>query len=354
MALVDGVIRAVRLDDGAEVELVLEAGRVVDRPLRSAGLLPGRFVLAGLVDAHAHFALDFGGAWRPPGSPEVIADSLRGALRSGVLLARDVGAPVGVRVGGDHESGPHVLAAGRFLAPPNGYLDELFEGIDADDLESVALDELAASGSGWVKLVFDFPEHFTGPASFGEATTNYAAETVRGLCARVHGLGGRVAAHVSGPGGAETAVALGVDSLEHGPDIPLESLVELGARSGAWTPTLLTVWRDGLAQSPLADWQRQHYRTALAAALDVGVTVLAGTDAAGASTLADEIALLAELGLTPSQALAGGSWRAREYLGRPATNSGLVDLVTYHGDPRDDLAVLRQPAAIIRRGQRVA
>src|SRR5581483_10128502 len=131
----------------------------------------------------------------------------------------------------------------------------------------------------------------------------------------------------------EAAVELGVDSLEHGPDVPIDSLRALGSRNGAWTPTLLTVWRDGRAHSPTASWQRGHYREALAAALDAGVTVLAGTDAAGAGTLA------------------AGSSSARAYLGHPGLVVGAAaDVVTYHDDPREDLSALRRPAAIVRRG----
>ncbi|HEY7013085.1 MAG TPA: amidohydrolase family protein, partial [Streptosporangiaceae bacterium] len=100
--------------------------------------------------------------------------------------------------------------------------------------------------------------------------------------------------------------------------------------------------------------QRAHYQEALAAALASGVTVLAGTDGAGPGCLADEIALLADLGMSPADALAAGSSGARAYLGRPGFVLGATaDLVTYHDDPRDDPAILKRPAAIIRRGTRV-
>src|SRR5438034_5269641 len=129
------IVRAVRLDEdegkgeGDEAELAINDGCFARQPAPGAEVLPGRFVLAGLVDAHVHLSLDLGGPRRPPGSAEVIADSLRSLLRSGVLLARDAGAPVGVRVGGDHADGPDVLASGRFLAPPGRYLEGLFEGV---------------------------------------------------------------------------------------------------------------------------------------------------------------------------------------------------------------------------------
>jgi len=194
MEPVDLVVRGVRVGGDGEIELGVTAGRLADGPSPGAEVLPGRHVLAGLVDAHAHVSLDLGGPGRPGGSPEVVADSLRAHLHAGVLLARDVGAPVGVRVGGDHHDGPHVLACGRFLALPGRYVEDLFEGVSPDDLEQGALDELDASGSGWVKLVVDFPELFTGVASFREATANYAAATVSALCDTVHaarGAGGR-------------------------------------------------------------------------------------------------------------------------------------------------------------------
>jgi hypothetical protein len=151
MSSSDWVVRAVRLDEGDEAELAINDGCFAGQPAAGAAALPGRYVLAGLVDAHVHASLDLGGPGRAPGSADVIADSLRSCLHSGVLLARDVGAPVGVRVGGDHPDGPDVLASGRFLAPPGRYLEGLFEGVTGEDLASVGAAELAASGSGWVK-----------------------------------------------------------------------------------------------------------------------------------------------------------------------------------------------------------
>jgi imidazolonepropionase-like amidohydrolase len=348
--LIDGV----GLDDGEPLELAIGNGVFVDRVGAFGTRLPGRFVLAGLVDAHVHLAMDFSGANRGPGDPDLVAENLRAQLHAGVIVARDVGAPVGVRVGGDHDDGPFVLAAGRFLAPDHGYLDGLYAAVEPADLIEAALAELRATGSGWVKLVFDFPEHFTGPPSFLDARPNYPPELMRGLCDAVHVAGGRVAAHVSGPGDASLAVAVGVDSLEHGHDVPIDDLVALGARGGAWTPTLGTVWRDALAHSPMAATFEAHYRDALAVACSAGVTVLAGTDANPHGSIADEIALLASLGMTPTQAIAAASSEARAYLARPGLIVGQpADVVTYHDDPRNDIDVLRHPAAIIRDGHRI-
>ena len=349
----DWVVRGIGVDDGQPVELGVSQGRLVAQPEPGAEELPGRYILAGLVDAHVHLALDLSGLGLANGDPELVHANLRAHLDAGVLLARDVGAPVGVRVGGDHDHGPLTLAAGRFLAPPGGYIPGLYEGVGEDQLVDVGLQELA-TGGGWVKLVLDFPEHFTGPESFMGATPNYPPDLLTELCRKVHKAGGRVAAHVSGPGDATLAVDVGVDSVEHGVDLAMSDLERLGDRGGAWTPTLTTVWREGISHSPFAQLVGDQLRQTLTAAASYGVTVLAGTDATPHGTIADEIALLAEFGLGPAKALAAASTSARHYLRHP----GLVtdqpaDLVTYDADPRADPDVLRHPAAILRGGRRV-
>ena len=71
--------------------------------------------------------------------------------------------------------------------------------------------------------------------------------------------------------------------------------------------------------------------------------MLAGTDVAG--TIADEIALLADHGLTAGQAIAAAGSLARDFLGiHPAG-----DIVTYDHDPREDPGVLARPRGVLRR-----
>jgi imidazolonepropionase-like amidohydrolase len=78
------------------------------------------------------------------------------------------------------------------------------------------------------------------------------------------------------------------------------------------------------------------------------VPVLAGTDVVG--SLPREVALLAELGLDPVQALAAASDGARRFLGVEAPG---CDVVTYDADPREDPAVLATPAAVVIGGVRI-
>ena len=79
----------------------------------------------------------------------------------------------------------------------------------------------------------------------------------------------------------------------------------------------------------------------------LGVPVLAGTDVTG--SIPREVALLAQMGLEPNDALAAASTWPRRFIGAAAT----ADLVTYHHDPREDPGQLAHPAAVVAGGIRL-
>ena len=89
------------------------------------------------------------------------------------------------------------------------------------------------------------------------------------------------------------------------------------------------------------------------------MAIYAGTDAGGVlphGLIVDEVRLLADYGLTPFDALGAASWRAREWLGRPATldEGAPASFCLYPADPLADLAVLAAPTRIVLRGRVVA
>jgi imidazolonepropionase-like amidohydrolase len=97
---------------------------------------------------------------------------------------------------------------------------------------------------------------------------------------------------------------------------------------------------------------RQRLRELLPLAERLGVPVLAGTDTAG--TTAREVALLAGHGLEPAAALKAVTTTGYRFLGEPFDQAGQqATLVTYQNDPREDLAILSSPSAIIIDGSRV-
>jgi imidazolonepropionase-like amidohydrolase len=239
---------------------------------------------------------------------------------------------------------PRVLAAGRFLAPQHRYFPGLFVPVEGDDLVEAVRAEVR-DGATWVKLVADFPE-LHGTTVTAPASASYAVDMVAAAVEAAHALGARVAAHTTTTA-ASDLVRAGVDSIEHGDELTAADLEQLGARGGAWTPTLSSAFD---TTTMAAEEQRAlagQMTMLLPVARAAGVTVLAGSDITG--TVAAEVAWLHRLGLTIEEALDAAGPRARRYL--DAADEG--DLATYDDDPRTDPAVLARPVAVVVRGHRV-
>lgn len=175
------------------------------------------------------------------------------------------------------------------------------------------------------------------------------------LVEAVHDAGARVAVHTTTPFVKELVTA-GVDSVEHGDGLDEADLSALAAQGGAWTPTLCAA----IDPRPDDDAERRKRRLQrrerlghlLPVAADLGVTIMAGTDVVG--SIAQEVALMTELGLGPEVALAAASTAAHNFLEVGGLYAGeLADLVTYDHDPREDPQVLTQPAAVVVHGVRI-
>jgi imidazolonepropionase-like amidohydrolase len=313
--------------------------------------LPGRFALAGLVDAHAHptVAVDRHGPY--------LADDEYGAARlaeyaaRGVTVIRDTGGRSQVTLGFARTAAaghPVVTAAGRFLAPANRYFPRMHSPVAPDELAAAIQAEVAA-GAAWVKIIGDFPEWGEdGPVPQSTAAT-YDFGTLRQAVDAAHAAGARVAVHSNLPD--SRLAAIGADSIEHGRALGHSELEALGARGGAWTPTLCAMLQnrdstDPEVRKPVGEL-RERLRDCLPYAVAQGVRVLAGTDVVG--TIADEITLLADHGLTAGQAIAAAGSLARDFLGIHPEG----DIVTYDDDPLEDPGVLARPAAVVVRGVRV-
>lgn len=350
-------VRAVQLPDGDRpVDLWVDTtGCLVTEPVPGAELLPGQYVVPGLVDAHAHPTMGWEAGMPVALDGSVALNMLATWAASGVCLVRDTGSPGGSALHLDLVPGmPRLQAAGRFLAPAGRYFPAMLpEAAPQQRLTELALGELERGGR-WVKVITDFPPVVDGMPS-GPPELTYSAEAIKAMVAAVHAAGGRVAAHVTTDVVSEL-VRAGVDSIEHGTAID-ESALRLMAQTGAaWTPTLCAVL--GLPDAaPEAARRRvaEHRRRLvelLPLAQRLGVPILAGTDTAG--TIAREVALLAEHGLEPSAALKAATTTGYRFLGEPFDQAGQpTTLVTYQDDPREDLAILSSPSAIVIDGVRV-
>ncbi len=331
------------LPDGDERPLWIRDGALTATPVPRAPVLPGRFALPGLVDAHAHITV-------ANGEPADAAAGARTLLRlrdQGVLLVRDVGSPQSATLDLDTQAElPTLLAAGRWHAPEGHFYATYHRPVPAEALVPSALTEIAR-GATWIKVIADW----TTPE------LSYPIDALRAMIERVHAAGGRVAAHTQWQGVREIVDA-GIDSVEHGCRLDEETLRVMVARGVAWTPTMSAFARP-LAPDARPDLVERrddvlaNYRAMLPIAERLGLTILAGTDTVG--TVVHEIRQLIDFGLSPMAALRAATTTARTFLGRTSLeDGGPADVTTFEDDPREDPDVLRWPVAVVLGGRRFA
>lgn len=339
------VFDGIGLPAGEQVHLEAGAGDL--QPL------PGRFALPGLVDSHCHLTVGVGERSLVLRDEDAARSMLDDLALAGVGALRDVGGDrsITLKLASSPEDGrPVVLAAGRFVAPEDDYFPKLHEPVSAEELVAAIEAELD-DGATWIKLVGDFPEVGPdGPIPGSAMTPNYELDAVAEMIAAVHARGARVAVHTT-TDRVSDLIRVGVDSVEHGTTITAEDLEALGARGGAWTPTLSAIM-NGAANDTPEQMERRRARSEYMASMlprarQYGVRVLAGSDVVG--TVAGEVHQLVKHGLSVIEALEAASTSAQDFLGL----TGQGDLVTYDADPRDHPEVLATPAAVVPRGHRI-
>lgn len=357
----------VLLDDERAVdELWVVGGRVTFEPpsgRRSADVvtLEG-WALPGLVDLHCHIGLG------PDGPVDrVTAEAQARADRdAGTLLVRDAGSPSDTRWIDDRPDLPRVVRAGRHLARPRRYLRGYGRELDAvEDLPSAVAEE-AARGDGWVKVVADWIDRDLGPEA--DLVPLWPDDVLGAAVRAAHDAGARVTAHTFATEALPGLLAAGVDCLEHGTGLVPEMIDEVARRGIPVVPTLVQVANfAGFAEQAgdrfprfAARMRRMHARRYehVRDLHDAGVRLLLGSDAGGTiahGRLPDEAAEVVRAGVPAAEVVAAASWRARELLGVPGLEEGAsADLVVYPSDPRDDVAVLGAPSAVVLRGGLVA
>lgn len=363
--------------------------------------LPGRTLIPGLIDAHAHL--------QPWG--------LASSVAAGVTAVRDLhdGMPLAaeLRRRAATSPSPRLFLAGAMLdAPPTTYPDAF--GVTDSASIAVAVDSLARSGAAWIK-------------AYTKTTPELLAQVVAVASAR----GLPVATHL-GLTDARTAARLGVRSIEHLSGIPeaLGREAALGAahRRGffsGWTAfeyawgTLDTLALDALArdlaptgiilvptlglhetfsrlddssvyQTPdvrgVADSVRTNWNVPgmirragwdandfplfrearplqdrfVRAFVAAGGRVATGTDASNQLLVPGggvhlEMELLVRAGLTPAEALRAATMHGAALLGADSLGAivegKLADLVVLGGNPLGDIRLSRQVQRVMIGGR---
>ena len=237
MAALDYVVTADRLFDGEYVherhavavsgDRIAAVGPLADLREHGPAIKLDGTLLPGFIDLHAHVHLDQ--------TPRDVV------VRHGLTTVRDTGGPLVPPEGGDGRL--RVLGSGPILTAPGGYPVPVFgpeaalEVADADAAR-VAVRSLAAGGAAMVKIALEPGGSGGAPWNAHAATSEppwplLPVETVAAIVAEAHDHGLIVSAHLSGPAGAEIALAAGVDEWAHVPCDPLsDELIGKAAADG--------------------------------------------------------------------------------------------------------------------------
>lgn len=343
------------LPDGEPVEWWVVNGLLSAEPVADAvTVVDGGWIIPGLVDAHCHVGL---GADGPTEFDEAVAQA-ETERDVGALLLRDAGSPVDTRSMDDRDDLPRIIRAGRHIARPKRYIPRLPIDVEDESQLPAVVAEQARWGDGWVKLVGDWIDR-----GVGDLAPLWSDDVLVEAIAAAHAEGARVTAHVFGEDALPGLVNAGIDCIEHGTGITDDVIAMMLEHGTALVPTLINIENfpgiaDAAAKYPTyAKHMRDLYASCsarVAAAHDAGVPIFAGTDAGSTvahGRIADEVAALGAIGMSPTDALGAACWDARAWLGRPALEHGAsADLVCYAEDPRGP-GVLDRPDVIVLRGR---
>ncbi|MCA1192607.1 amidohydrolase family protein [Saccharopolyspora sp. 6V] len=220
-----------------------------------------------------------------------------------------------------------------------------------------------AAGSDLIKIIIEDPAITDVPA--------LAPDALAALVAGAHARGLRTVAHVVTADSFTRGLDAGVDVLTHAPidrPLPEPTVRRMVENRTIASPTL--VMMRGVTRARFGDRADEAFGAAVESVRRMhaaGVPIVAGTDANAApgspapvahgSSLHDELQLLGEAGLSPTEALisaTSGAAAALQLDDRGTVTPGRrADLLLVDGDPTEDLAAARTPAGVWVAGRQV-
>jgi imidazolonepropionase-like amidohydrolase len=325
----------------------------------------GAYVLPGLIDAHTHAAT---------------VAAAKKALVAGATTIRSGSSSfyqdIGLRALGEYGGlgVPRTLAAGLFVTPNLGDsiladprlapLAALPNGVrDPADLAFLTQVNIAR-GVDHIKT------RSTERAGLPEQDPRvqvYDERQIRAVVDAARKLRGGVMCHGHGDEGIRDSVRAGVRSVEHGTFASIATLNEMRARGTYLVPTLSAIVDlaepGGEYTDPLlverGQMMLQTMRTTIPAAYARGVPIVAGTDtsytAASLSSVAGEVRLLGQYGLSNLDALRAATTTAATLVGRERDLGRLrpgyaADAVVVTANPLADLAALAGVRLVVAGG----
>ena len=372
------------IDDG---KIVASGARVTtdalgDTPAVDMGL---RFILPGLVDTHVHLSWDASASpvetllaelARPEVLRERAQENALQALSVGTTTVRDLGGPNEVvfnlrdAIRDGRAPGPRMLASGAVITTPRGHCHFMGRLATGARQAASAVADQARLGSDVIKVVATGGVHTPG-SDPGRSQYDLRALMAIVLAARTAGL--PVTAHATSKVAIRSAVAAGVDSIQHGGPMDAWTIDQMARRGVRLVPTLGTnsaVLRSDDPRIP-DDVRRKAAKRVVSGqraiafqrAVSAGVPIAAGTDSGTTfvahGSLPNELQVLNRVGLPVRAAIAAATSVAARELGLTGVIGSLAvgseaDLIVLDSDPVADLRALEAPTAVLQRGRLVA
>jgi len=200
------------------------------------------------------------------------------------------------------------------------------------------------------------------------AFTAFTPEELEAAVDEAHKWGRPVAAHAIGAAGIENAVRAGVDSIEHGSQIPAPVARMMKERGTFHVPTISAV--RGIIDHPdevpayavekgnmIAEQARESFRRAMRAGVRPACGTDAGTPFNPHGNAPQELAHMVEWGMTPLAAMRAATANGADLLRVPdigtVETGKRADLVLYQDNPAEDIATVLKPVAVWKSGELV-
>lgn len=394
-------LKAARLFDGTTDNVITNA-TVVVTDNRIAGVnvpipagaevidLGDVTLLPGFIDAHVHltfeasdnFYLDFfQGVMRQPAEQAFYAGMYaKKTLEAGFTTVRNVGAgdyvDVGLRnaINAGLTPGPRILTAVHAIGATGGHGDgdpiPPARGVpQSGPIDGVCngADECRAAVRYQIKYGADVIKFMPsgGVLSLSDPVDapELSQDEMNAIVEEAHHWGRKVAAHCHGDAAAKMAIAAGVDSIEHGSFIKIDTLQLMHDKGVYLVPTLLAGdWLSGkLDKFPPAIANKAKAAIAardvmFRAALKTNVKIAFGTDSAVSphGLNAREFSSMTSLGMAPAAALRSATSVDAQLLGLPDVGTlaagKLADIVAVPGNPLTDIKQTEHVVFVMKDG----